>query len=145
MNRSLFGIGLCFLLFLAACGSPTAETPVADVEEAEAVVESEAESPADSAQAEPDAEEAVAVESESTDASEEMIEEEEDEIEEEMIEEEVDAEEVASASDGENESVFSAPNFPAVLFEDALAEREFDKVKGGDDPLITIIEYGDFQ
>ena len=35
--------------------------------------------------------------------------------------------------------------FPAVDPQDALVERSFDHAKGSEEPVVTVIEYGDFQ
>ena len=41
--------------------------------------------------------------------------------------------------------VGAIPGFPAVNVQEASIVRDRDWTKGTDDPLVTIIEYGDFQ
>lgn len=65
----------------------------------------------------------------------EMAEEEAEEEMEEVVEEEPAA---VTATDGPT-------HVAAVTVEEALIERDYDQVKGADEPLMTIIEYGDFQ
>lgn len=56
--------------------------------------------------------------------------------------EEVEAEEeepaVVAAADGPT-------HIPATTIEQALVERAYDQAKGADSPILTVIEYGDFQ
>ena len=39
----------------------------------------------------------------------------------------------------------SSQTHEAASIEEALIERAYDQAKGADEPLMTIIEYGDFQ
>ena len=57
-----------------------------------------------------------------------------------VIEEDIDPE-LASETD---ETVAIA-GFPATTVEEASIVRDRDWTKGTDDPLVSIIEYGDFQ
>lgn len=119
---------------LFACSSPpTGDSVVEEVEEAAqpAVVEVEptAVEPTD--------------EPPTAEPTEEM------EAEMEVEEEEMAAEEPAAADEEEAEPVITAvdgpTHIPAATIEEALAERPYDQAKGADVPLMTIIEYGDFQ
>lgn len=44
-----------------------------------------------------------------------------------------------------SEPIEVAGNFPAASFPEALDERNVDHFKGAEDPVLTVIEYGDFQ
>ena len=113
------------LVLLMACTStPTAEPETAEVEEAAPtqVVESqESEQPTE--EPEPTATEEI----------EEM-----EEVMEEVAEEEQEADSAPAAVDGPTHE-------PATTVLEALSERPYDQAKGADEPLLTIIEYGDFQ
>lgn len=130
MKRTLFGICLFLLTFTLACGTATPPAEEAQNDETETVVE--AEPTVEEADEMADEEESPAVEPTVAEVEAE-------------VEAEAESESAIAAPSSDNESVYSAPGFPAVVFEDAIVERSFDKVKGTDDPLITIIEYGDFQ
>ena len=115
-------IGVLFLLLLTACGPSS--TPAND---------SEAETAVDNAPsvAETEAEEESA-----------PVEEEESETpavtEEENTEEEAEEETAVTAVDG---PVYE----PASTIPDAAVLRDTDHTKGAEEPVIAIIEYGDFQ
>lgn len=117
---------------LIACSSPAPRTSTVD--EAEEVADVEpaavetAEEPVDPEPTEADAEKEE-VDAEPT-AAEEPV-----------------ATEPAEETDTEDESeqVDSPTHTPAATVEDALVEQPYDHVKGADEPLLTIIEYGDFQ
>lgn len=51
------------------------------------------------------------------------------------------ASETAALSSG----AVDIPNFPATTVQEASVVRDRDWTQGTDDPLVTIIEYGDFQ
>lgn len=118
--------GLLMLLgLLMACGGapPEQAAPAADQEVAEEV-------PTRVIETEEEPTEAPAEEPEVVEAEDEAV-----EMAEEMAEDESEA---VMAVDGPTHQ-------PAVTVEEALEERPYDQIKGGDDPLLTIIEYGDFQ
>ncbi|NHZ71938.1 MAG: hypothetical protein GWP17_02495 [Aquificales bacterium] len=60
-------------------------------------------------------------------------------------------EELAAESESEQNAdsapakVAAVPGFPAKNVQEASIVRDRDWTKGTDDPLVTIIEYGDFQ
>lgn len=113
---------LAVMGLLIACGGAPPEQEAAPAEEAVAeevptrVVETEEEP------TEAPAEEAM----------------EEEAMDEEAVEMEAEESEAVMAVDGPTHE-------PSVTVEQALEERPYDQIKGGDDPLLTIIEYGDFQ
>ena len=127
-------------LFIA-CSSPPVDTLVEQVSNEPAVAEQADE--AESAEAEVE-------EADVAEPAEEMVEEEsEEEMEadaEEMADEETDETEMSMS---ESESVVTAvdgpTHTPAATIEEAIVERAYDQAKGADQPLMTIIEYGDFQ
>ena len=49
------------------------------------------------------------------------------------------------AEEAEEPETAADDSFPATNVADAAAVREQDWVKGAEEPIITIIEYGDFQ
>lgn len=53
--------------------------------------------------------------------------------------------EVEDGSSSEPANEVAMPGFPATTVEEASIVRDRDWVKGTDDPLVAIIEYGDFQ
>ena len=55
------------------------------------------------------------------------------------------AEEAAAESAAPSEEVAAIANFPATNVAEASIVRDRDWTIGADDPLVTIIEYGDFQ
>jgi len=117
-------MGLLALMgLLIACGGVPPEQETAPAEEVAAeevptrVVETE--------------EEPTEIPVEEADEAEEVIEEEAEEM-------EADESEAMMAVDGPTHE-------PSVTVEQALEERPYDQIKGGEDPLLTIIEYGDFQ
>jgi hypothetical protein len=55
------------------------------------------------------------------------------------------AENKASTDSETDPAVGEIPGFPAATVEEASIVRDRDWVKGTDDPLVAIIEYGDFQ
>lgn len=122
----------CFSLLLLGCSAPEspAEPPAEPTEEVAAEIEQEAEEEDMAATELPDP---TADEAEMDEEAEEMME-----------ESETDADEAAADSSSVTVDTGDAP-FPAVTIEDALIERPTDHIIGADDPLITIIEYGDFQ
>ena len=135
-------------LFIA-CSSPPASSPVVEeIEEAAepAVVEAE-QTANDEAEAEP-VEEAVSAETTEEEVSEDEAEEEMEEAAEEESSDEGEENESEESME-EAESVVTAvdgpTHTPAATIEEALVERAYDQVKGADEPLMTIIEYGDFQ
>ncbi len=71
------------------------------------------------------------------------------EMAEEEVVEEMEEPEPEAAEEVMEESPVTATDGPtheaAITVEDALVERPYDQAKGADDPLLTIIEYGDFQ
>ncbi|MEM7112900.1 MAG: hypothetical protein AAF614_10750 [Chloroflexota bacterium] len=126
MKRILLLIGL---LFLVACGGETVAEPTAEpAEEAVAAVEVE-EAAVEETEAEEMAEEepTAVPEPEPTAAPEE------------------EPEEMEEESASEEEEAPSADLSPEELLADASLVRTEDWAKGSSDPLITIIEYGDFQ
>ena len=118
------------LLVLTACGAPQ---PSDDSEDISAILtESEEDPEVEESEAEEEptavAEEAPAV----------------------VEEEEAEPEEPAAEAQEESETVAEEPpaasvNFPATTAEEANIVREVDYFKGAEEPLVTIIEYGDFQ
>ncbi len=80
----------------------------------------------------------VETEEEPTEAPAEEVEVAEEAMDEEAEEMEAEESEAMMAVDGPSHE-------PSVTVEQALEERPYDQIKGGDDPLLTIIEYGDFQ
>ena len=114
------------LLFLStmlfSCASPATETVEVVQEEAATRI--------------------VEVETAVDESADEMVEEPETEVEEEM--EEAAADEVV-VEDAMVQAVDGPTYEPAVTVEQAILERSLDQAKGGEDPLLTIIEYGDFQ
>lgn len=78
---------------------------------------------------------------EAEEAEVEEVAEEEPEPEEEMaMDEEMEVEEASMV-----EAVDGPTHEPATTVEQAIQERSYDQAKGGEEPLLTIIEYGDFQ
>ena len=50
-----------------------------------------------------------------------------------------------TATETDNNTAQLADNFPATNFDEAAVIREGDWIRGAIEPVITIIEYGDFQ
>ncbi|MFK7800728.1 MAG: hypothetical protein AB8G95_03760 [Anaerolineae bacterium] len=122
---------------LAACSSPPPNGS-GDVDEASeaASVEVEQSVPEPT---EPPAE----VETEVPVAEEEEEEEEEAEDEGEPV---ADDTEMAEADMAEEVAVVDGPtHVPATNVQEALVEKPYDQVKGAEEPILTVIEYGDFQ
>jgi PBP1b-binding outer membrane lipoprotein LpoB len=63
------------------------------------------------------------------------------------VPEEAPAAEFEAETESEESSMESAiiPGFPATTVQEASIVRERDWKKGAEDPLVSIIEYGDFQ
>ena len=55
------------------------------------------------------------------------------------------ASELESESNTQSLAEIEIPNFPATTVQEASVVRERDWKLGAEDPLVTIIEYGDFQ
>ena len=55
------------------------------------------------------------------------------------------ATEAEEATEKESETNESVAGFPATNFEEAAVLRERDWFKGAEEPVVEIIEYGDFQ
>ncbi len=125
--KNLFrSTGLLMLLgLLIACGGtpPEQAAPAAEQEVAEDV-------PTRVIEVEEEATEVPAEEPEAAEAEVEAVE---------AVE--TDAEEMTEAV----MAVDGPTHQPAETVEEALQERPYDQIKGGEDPLLTIIEYGDFQ
>ena len=137
MNKSISFLlfSFCLSLLLLGCAAPEspAEVPADSAEEVVSEIEQ--------IEQEAQEEEAPATELPDPTAAEAEM---EDEAEEAMADSADDAVEEDAESNSVSVDTGDAV-FPAVTIEDALIERPTDHVIGADDPLITIIEYGDFQ
>lgn len=119
---------ICMLLLIAAC-APAVPDSAETVAEAPAAVEATGEADADA--------EVAAVEA---DAAAETVSETATET----------ATEAPVVDDTAADESMPAPSddvaaFPATTFEEAAIFRTFDHFKGAEEPIVEIIEYGDFQ
>ena len=131
-NLVLISFSLFCIILLIGCSAPADPSPSAPEEAADgsagAVVE-------DTAEQDQDMEEAVPTEPPAATA---------EPVAEVVTEDESEASDGADASESEDDNPAS-DGFPATTVEEALIERANDQVIGAEDPLLTIIEYGDFQ
>lgn len=75
-----------------------------------------------------------------------VAEEEEEEEAEDEGEPVADDTEMAEADMAEEVAVVDGPtHVPATNVQEALVEKPYDQVKGAEEPILTVIEYGDFQ
>jgi len=134
--KQFYRLALLTLVFglFAACSSPPPPESGA-VEEIEEVVDVSGVVAVDEEQSAPDP---TVAPTEVVEATEEPVEETAEEAEVIVEEPEREPEEPVSEVDGPTHT-------PATSIEEALVEKAYDQAKGAEDPILTVIEYGDFQ